>query len=293
MRRLGGDQSGWTLIELMIGSAIMLVILGASLAAFDTFLTTNRRNSAQNDAQQFARASTTQLARQLRNLAGPTDGVPQGFDRLGAYDIAFLTVNPTGPVSGENASNVQRVRYCLDGGTPARLWTQTQSWTSATPPGVPSTASCPDGAWGNQKVVASYVVNRINNQDRPAFAFNSSDPAKVTEVRTDLYVDPEPTRSPPETHLQSGVFLRNQNQVPVANLQATPGNKGHVILNASASSDPEGQTLTYAWDDNGTKLKSTAAVWDYQTTSGAHTITVTVSDPSGLTATASQQVTVP
>jgi type II secretory pathway pseudopilin PulG len=292
MRRLG-HQGGWTLIELLIGSTIMLLVLGASLSAFEVFLGTNRRNSAQNDAQQYARMSTDQLSRQLRNLAGPTDGVPQGFDRIGAYDIVFLTVNPTGPVQGQNVSNVQRVRYCLDSATPAKLWTQTQSWTTASPPAVPSTASCPDSGWGNQTVAANFVTNRINGQDRPVFAFNSSDPAKVNEVRTDLYIDPDTTHSPPETYLQSGVFLRNQNQAPTASLQATGGNKGHVILNASASSDPEGQTLTYAWDDGGTKLTSSAAVWDYQTTSGPHTIRVTVSDPSGLTATASQQVTVP
>jgi type II secretory pathway pseudopilin PulG len=291
--RLRDDQGGWTLIELMIGSALMLVILGASLAVFESFVRTTAHNAAQNDAQQSARATTMQVARQLRNLAGPTEGQPQAFDSIGPYNLIFQTVNPTGPAPGQNYSNVQRVRYCLDTGSPGKLWVQTQSWTTLNAPAVPSTVGCPASGWGSQQVAASYIVNNYGGQSRPVFAFNSSDPTMVTEVRTDLYVDPDPAHAPTETHLQSGVFLRNQNRPPLANLQTTPGNQGHVILNASASTDPEGKLLSYSWSDNGTKLKSTSPVWDYQTTSGPHTIQVDVRDPAGLIASASAQVTVP
>lgn len=293
MRRVVHDQGGWTLIELMIGAALMLVVLGASLSVFEAFVRNTVHNASQNDAQQAARATTMQLARQLRNLAGPTEGQPQAFDTIGPYDLVFQTVNPTGPTVGQNYSNVERIRYCLDSSSPGKVWMQTQTWTSLSAPAMPSTSTCPSSAWANQQVVASYVTNNYAGQSRPVFAFNSSDPTKVTEVRTDLYVDTDPGKLASETHLQTGVFLRNQNQPPVANLQATPGNQGHVILNGSASADPEGKLLAYSWLDNGTKLKSTSPVWDYQTTSGVHTIELDVRDPAGLIGTATQQVTVP
>lgn len=283
-------EAGFTLIEVLMAASIMIVILTASLTVFETFVKSSARNARQNDAQEVARRTMVVLSRQLRNLAGPTDDVPQTFDKMTGNDLVFQTVNPVGPAPGQNASNVQRVRYCLDTGTPQKLWRQVQTWSSATPPSPPSTVNCPDGSWGNQRMVANWVVNGAS---RPAFAFNSIDPTAVSEVRTDLYVDPDVKRPPDATRLQSGVFLRNQNRPPVASLQATPGNKGHVVLNASTSTDPEGRTLTFSWEDSGTKLTSSAAVWDYQTTSGPHTIKVLVRDPGGLTTAASTQVTVP
>ena len=37
-------------------------------------------------------------------------------DRAGARDLIFQTVDPVGPNAGDNASNVKRIRYCLDTG---------------------------------------------------------------------------------------------------------------------------------------------------------------------------------
>jgi hypothetical protein len=209
-------------------------------------------------------------------------------------DLVFKAVNPSPPASVGNPANIERLRYCLDSGTspqgPQRLWMQEQTWTS-TPPAYTGSSSCPDSSWGNPRVVAEYVVNNVGGQSRPVFTFNATDPTAVTEVNADLYVDRDPAFDPPETRLQSGVYLRNQNRAPVAQFQATPGTK-HVILNASSSSDPEGQGLTYAWTDGSTTLDNTAAVWDYQTTGGTHTIQLRVTDPGGLSVLSAPQTVV-
>jgi PKD domain len=65
-----------------------------------------------------------------------------------------------------------------------------------------------------------------------------------------------------------------------------------VILNATTSTDPENQTLTYAWTDGGDPISQCAAYCDYSTATGQHTIQLTVTDPGGLSATQTQTVTV-
>jgi type II secretory pathway component PulJ len=281
-------QAGFTLIEVLMAGVLMLVVVGATLTSFNHFELTTNRNARQNDTQERARSSIIGLARHLRNLAGPAEGQPQAFDKVSAFDIVFKSVNPQGPAGGQNYTNVQRVRYCLDAA--GKMWTQTQTWTTEQPPAAPSTAACPDGGWGNQRLVAASIVNGTG---RSAFLFDSTDPAAVTQVRASLYVDTEPNRSPGETHLESGVFLRNQNRLPSASFQWSQGNTGHVILNASGSTDPEGQVLKYTWKDEGGNKRGDTVVFDWATTSGAHTVTLEVRDPAGLVATQTQAVTVP
>jgi type II secretory pathway component PulJ len=280
-------QDGFTMVELLLSATLMLVVLGATLTTFNQFELTTGRNARQNDTQEQARLAIVTLARQLRNLAGPVEGQPQAFDKIGAADIVFKTVNPVGPAQGQNHTNVQRVRYCLD--SAGRLWKQTQSWTTADPPAAPSTGSCPDGGWGNERVVAEGIVNGAS---RPVFLFDSADPAAVAQVRADLFVDVDPARSPGETRLESGVYLRNQNRAPTASFQASP-NGGGVILNASASSDPEGAVLKYTWKrSDGNKIGDTVVV-NWLPGGGTHTVTLEVRDPANLVATQTQQVTVP
>jgi glucose/arabinose dehydrogenase len=83
------------------------------------------------------------------------------------------------------------------------------------------------------------------------------------------------------------------NQPPVARVTASPPSGPspfRVRFDASGSTDPEGDALSYAWDldDDGAFDDSTAVAptWTF-TTSGPHTVRVAVSDPAAATATAS------
>jgi type II secretory pathway component PulJ len=130
--RLRTDEAGFTLTELLVAATLFIIVLGAALTSFNVMETKGRTNALLQDSQQRARQTAIVLSRQLRNLAGPDENQPGSFDPAtgtfnpaGPYDIVFKTVNPNGPNAGLNPTNVERVRYCLDTGNPAKLWQQT------------------------------------------------------------------------------------------------------------------------------------------------------------------------
>ena len=305
MRRLARDESGIALFELLLAAALMTVVLGATFTALATFQNTSRINELQNDNQEDIRAAVDQLSRELRNHAVATQQAQQGIVSLTPYDIVFQTVAATKPPSTSNDQNIERVRYCLDTSTlrNEKIWSQEQTWTTATPPSVPSTASCPDSAWGNQRFIAMRITNRFNSsspstpRDRPVFTANSATIGQITRIGITLFLDTTPgggpINAPDETRIDSGIFLRNQNQPPTASFTASVTGSRHIVLNASNSNDPENQSLTYTWKDGSTTIDPVGQTADYPTTSGSHTMSLTVRDPGGLSATTSQTVTVP
>ena len=208
------DERGLTLIEVLLASVLSLIVMGASLAAFDGLQGAHKLTQAANDAQDGARQQTDRLARELRNLASPSQltsdlsAQPQAVDLASGYDFVFRVVADAKPPTSLNAGNVKRVRYCLNNANPSKevLWRQTQTWTTAATPALPSTAACPGTGWdaGSNVQYIPNLVNRYNGQDRPVFTFNSTDILRISKVRTSLFVDTDPTKRPAETRLSSG-----------------------------------------------------------------------------------------
>jgi prepilin-type N-terminal cleavage/methylation domain-containing protein len=277
-------QDGFTLIELAVAATISLLILGATMTAFIAMDGQRRRSERQNDAESLARQGSDRLARELRNLASPSDLItdagsaqPKSVDRNLAFDIVFKDIDPGGLTApATNPANVRRVRYCLQtsgshGGRPvspqrAVLWTQTQR-TSASVPKLPDTppadTSCPSAAWDTERVVADYLTNASTTPGRPLFSYSSdqgeitaTDAAsreRITRVTTDLFVDPDPLKQPKEAELSTGVVLRNQNRAPTASFSFEPvlvnASGCTLTFNGSASEDPENKRLTFTWFD--------------------------------------------
>ena len=306
MTALLREQRGLALPELLLAAALMLVILGATLTSLTTFESTSRINELQNDNQEAVRAAIDQIAREFRNHAVSTQEAPQGIAAIGSYDLVFQTVGLTKPASTANVRNIERVRYCLDTSNPRneRLWSQTQKWTTPAPPPVPSTASCPDAAWGNQRILADKITNRFNPsnpsvfKNRPIFIPNSAVTAEITRIDLSLFLDSTPgggpADAPDEVRIDSGIVLRTQNQAPTAAFTAAVTGSRHIVLNASNSNDPDNQSLRYVWKDNGVTIDARGQTADYTpATRGSHEMTLVVTDPGGLSATATQTVVVP
>jgi hypothetical protein len=88
------------------------------------------------------------------------------------------------------------------------------------------------------------------------------------------------------------------NQPPVADagpdqtIEATGANDTSVMLDGSASSDPDGDTLTYEWRDGAGHVVATTATAKVSLPLGAHTLTLTVDDQQGGTASDTVLITV-
>lgn len=285
------SESGFTLLELLIASTLMLVVLGATLTSLEGFTTGTRETELQNDSQDEARRAMDQLARELRNHAVANTRAPEGISLAEPFDLIFETVGQTRPAGSANTSNVQRVRYCLDANE--TLWAQDQYWTTAATPEVPSIMSCPSNFWHSRRIVAEHVVNRVGSS-RPLFTYDAAAASDVRRVAMSLYVDTNPGASPKETRLQSAIFLRNANQAPAATFTWNATGSGQLILNATASSDPEGERLSYGWKLDDAAIAPTTATVDYAgVASGTHTVELTVTDPGGLFDSDRQTVVIP
>ena len=305
MSRLLREESGFTLVELMLVSVLMIVVMGATLASLTNVERTSATNQRQNENQDQVRRAVDTLSRELRNLASPTDELPQAIGRATTNDLIFQSVARTKPAGSTNARNTQRVRYCLDAGA-KKLWRQQQTWELAAAEPMPTATQCPatpvPGGWDTQRVAAENVVNGA----RPVFAFNAAQPTAITEVRASLFADATPGRAPGEAELETSVFLRNQNRAPIAQFTAAVSGLS-ILLNGSQSSDPEQKALEYYWYDEAasagsctalppevpqTKCVGEGIVFNYTPSPlqvGAKPVYLVVRDPAGLTHTAATQ----
>jgi prepilin-type N-terminal cleavage/methylation domain-containing protein len=231
MSRLISDERGVTLVELLVVIVLSGIVMGTTLTTFAQFEQTTGVNERQNAAQEQVRVGLAGIARELRNLASPTDQLPEAVVRAGGQDLVFQSVS---------SNTTRRVRYCLDVSR-ERIWRQVQF----EPFSEPST-SCPDSAWGSERT----SVQNVSNGTRPVFAYNATEVESISEITTTLWVDVNPGEKPGESTLQTSIFLRNQNRAPSAQFTAAVSGSS-VVLNASGSSDPESKALTYYWYDAG------------------------------------------
>jgi type II secretory pathway pseudopilin PulG len=319
------DESGITLVEVLVASVISLVILGATLTAFTGLVRQRHYMDRQTEAETVARQGSERLARQLRNLASPADIItnvqastqPKSVDRNLPFDLIFKDIDDERPPGSLNSANVRRVRYCLQtsGAVPGAgfsaapdrgvLWVQSQTWTTALPPAVPATTECPGTGWTTQRIAADHVVNAAESPMRSVFRYSgdsglvtdTGDAAResISRVEPTLIVDADPTRRPAATRVTTSVILRNQNRAPIARFTYTLLNPVlspttcSVQLNGSASEDPESKPLEYEWYVDDQPLAEEGVVVQLVLPKGTHNFQLKVYDRAELQGTSATE----
>ena len=169
------EQRGFTLVEMLAAISISMVVLGGILTALDQFTGVSRATTDRNGAEDQARQTVRELARNLRNTASPGQS-GSGIERGTGTDLVFQAVDPANAGSGSNAYSTQRVRYCLDSSnsTYGTLWKQVKTWTTPSAPALPGATACPDLAFGSQSAVGTLVSNASSGGPaRAIFSYDS------------------------------------------------------------------------------------------------------------------------
>ncbi len=282
-----GQRGESSLSGLLVAMSLSVVVMLTSFTVFDLFNSHASALEHRATAQDFARRASDGVARALRNLASPVPEQPEAVDYAGPNDLVFKTVDRVGPNSGQNVTNVRRVRYCLATST-GELWQQVQVWTTATAPAMPALSGCPGNGWASSERLVAGLTNVADG--RSVFTYNATTLTDISRISVELRIV-DKAKTAPAAVVQTGVFLRNQNRRPVAAFSAVRSAQG-IALNGSASYDPEGDPLTYNWYDGGTLVGNGIAYTHKVTPGTSHTMTLTVSDPAGLQGSAPAQVVV-
>lgn len=298
------EERGFTLVELLVTMAITTVIFGTTLSVLDVFQSNNRFDQLRNENQDTARTTLDRLSRQLRNVIARTTSegaVPGALEQAEPLALTFQTVDSSKSATTENKYDAMRVRYCLDYSSRENeiLWEEVEHWTGKEP-SIPTSTACPDRTSGDWNVLTQ-VVQHITNlnghteAERPLFTYSAKETPQILSVDADMFVNINPKQvRPGDSELTSGVSLRNANRRPIAEFSATEEGNYKVRLNASASYDPDGLSLTYKWWDNGAELLTTSQqyVTPVLKLSSKNLFKLEVKNPGGLSATAEKELTI-
>jgi type II secretory pathway pseudopilin PulG len=289
-------ERGFMLTELLIACVMTVAVLGAAVGVFAKFANEQSRTEKQGRAEDAARQVLDRITSDLRSAMSDGTSGSQPIEIYSSTDLVYLAPSASASLTN-NPRGLVHTRYCLDitNAQNEVLWYQTLGYDSQSRKTPPSSTSCPNSAYTTQQAVASFIVNQLQSPAKALFTTPTDSSGNVIDVYLRAYVDVDPAKDPAATDLQSSVTLRNLNHPPTAQINCQGTANGHALCDASASVDSDSQSLSFTWKMDGNTVTGTSYNLDQAglVSKSSHTFTVTVTDSSGVSSSASQTVALP
>ncbi len=223
------DERGTTMVELMVVCMLSVVLMLATLLAFDTFGRNATRNEKLTNAQDSLRQRVDEMSAEIRNA----QVTATGLDPLLRADPNDLIVRNI-----DSAGTATLIRYCLATAT-RTLWRQTA------PDGTTADSACPGTsiAWQRGKVADGTIANSASD---PVFKPNTTTLSAIRSVEiaprldTGTGVATTPLRTAVSVRSASGRSLA----IDASALRSTCQADGTALLELTVGTDSSGSPLS-------------------------------------------------
>ena len=233
--------------------------------------------------------ATFSAPQNLSNDAGDSSTGQIVSDKNGSLNVVWIDATP-GPKQvffSRYTAAVINHPPVANAGTDQTIQATSQNATSVTLDG--SKSSDPDNdtltyAWtdqSNNPVGTTAIVQLNLLPGTYTFTLTVTDPGNLSNSATTHVAITAPVNHPPVANAGASQTLG-----------CTSTNGAPVTLNGSGSSDPDGDTLNFVWKDASGNIVGTSAIVQLVVPAGVHSFTLTVSDPGGLSSSATTQITV-
>lgn len=252
------DESGFTLVELLVAMTLALIVLFGVLSLFDGFSSNAARQTRITDANDQIRNSMDRIVSDLRQS--------RTIEVADANDLVYTVT--------DSATATRRERICVDG--ESRLWRS--SVTTTSPPSAPiaSGTACPTPDSGAFTITPLRSANTTSN---PLFTYDSATPADVRNVGLTFAVDAGDSSRAHTSTLRASAFVRAQSErAPAVDITTTCGSSGEPTLTLEAGAGSF--SVTYA-DLDGNALGASADGSATVLPAGSTKVVATVTAGSG------------
>jgi type II secretory pathway pseudopilin PulG len=263
------DESGFTLVELLVAMTMSMLILFGVLNTLEHFSSNASHQTRITDANEQVRNAMDRVVSDLRQAAT--------IEVADADDLVYTVT--------ESAST-RRERICLDDSN--NLWRSTTTTSSPLAP-LAGGAPCPIPSTGGSKITSLVAAN---NASRPLFEYDSATPSSVRSVSLTVSLNAGNAGRNDISTLRASTFVRAKSETALdtddGSITTTCNSTTHVpTLNLSASVGSA--TVTYT-DTEGNALGQGSAGTNVTLSSATPTATTVIANITSSTGLVSQLI---